>query len=188
MGVNSESSRPSVKKNYDFIYIGEIASSRRGFGRWITAFTEGALKDKTLLVVSKSYERIVVELSQYRNIQFIGPVPHNQVSELISSARFALNFIPDTEPFNCQTSTKMLEYAAAAVPVITTDYRWVRDFQKKHGGKFFYAAQDLSNFNWISITSFDYQFPDLRDFQWEKQIRNSGVLEFLQSRFTFLIT
>jgi glycosyltransferase involved in cell wall biosynthesis len=183
MGVNDEPTLTTESKEHDFIYVGEVGSLRHGFARWISAFTDGPLKGRSLLVVSKSYETLAARLNQYGNIHFVGPVPHAQVRKLISRARFALNFVPDIEPFNRQTSTKLLEYASAGVPIVTTDYKWVRDFQDSHGGEFFYVAPDLANFRWDSITSFSYQAPELADYRWETQIRRSGVLEFLQSRF-----
>ena len=89
----------------------------------------------------------------------------------------------DKEPFNEQTSTKLLEYAALKMPIITTDYKWIRNFQKENGGNFFYLEKDLSNFIWKNISQFNYSFPDLKEWTWEKQIRKSGVLEFLQTKF-----
>ena len=167
-----------VKKEYDFVYAGDI-SFKRGFDNLIKAFTKGDLINKSLLVVSKGYEQIAEELKEYSNIRFIGPVPNRQVASNILKAKFAINYVPNTEPYNEQTSTKFLEYCAAQVPVISTDYKWVRYFQNKNGGNFYYLSPDLSNFTWDSITNFDYQFPDLKDFSWEKQIKNSGILEFL---------
>lgn len=186
MGVEPRVHRVEVEKEFDFIYVGEIRSSRRKADRWIRAFTEGGLKGRTLLVVSKAYGRIAADLAGYRNVRFLGPVPHEQVFGLLEKARFALNFVPNREPFNRQTSTKLLEYSSAGIPVVTTDYPWVREFQRNYGGKFLHLKEDLSNLDWASVCGFDYEVPDVSQFQWDAQIRNSGIVEFLGRRFPLL--
>jgi hypothetical protein len=59
----------------------------------------------------------------------------------------------------------------------------VEEFEKNEGGRYFYLNNDLRNFNWENISAFSYEFPDLKEWTWDKQIRQSGVLEFLQSIF-----
>ena len=70
------------------------------------------------------------KFASFANIHFAGPVLHEDVPKYISKAKFAINFMVDEEPFNQQTSTKMIEYAALKIPVVTTDYAWARNFQK----------------------------------------------------------
>jgi hypothetical protein len=113
----------------------------------------------------------------------MGPVAPSEVRNYISSSKFAINYIPDIEPFNKQTSTKLLEYTACKVPVVSTRYQWVESFQQQFGGDYFYLNDDLSNFTWEEVTNFKYSFPDLSGWTWESQIRKSGILKFLSSRF-----
>ena len=141
------------------------------------------MKDHSLLILSNNYEDLKNKLKLHKNIFFAGPVKHKEVKTYIEKSRFALNFILDEEPFNQQTSTKFLEYAALKISVISTSYAWVKYFQQKYGGNYFYLNNDLSNFTWEKISDFSYSFPELNEWTWEKQIRRSGVLEFLQSKF-----
>ena len=71
--------------------------------------------------------------------------PGKRYRHYLSRARFALNYIPDEEPFNAQTSTKFLEYAAMRIPVITTNYFWISEFKERYGGNYFILKEDLSN-------------------------------------------
>jgi len=150
MGVYEEwlHDAPAVKE-YDLIYVGKV---RQGLDDLLEK-----LKERSVLVVSDK--------------------THDEVQQLIRKSRFGINFMPDIEPFNQQTSTKFLEYCACKVPVITSDYEWVRQFQKKHGGKYFYLKD---GFTWDEITNFQYEFPDLSEWTWEKQIERSGILQVLQ--------
>jgi hypothetical protein len=171
-------------KKFDFIYVGEMRS-RRLHGL-IKCFTVGAFSTKTILFLSKDYDRLSESLKQYTNIQFKGPVNRDEVGKYIRMSRFGINHIPDIEPFNQQTSTKFLEYAANKIPVVTTKYKWIENFQTKYGGNYFYLNDDLSNFTWEAVNQHQYAFPDLSEWTWDYQIRKSGVLELITSRFPAL--
>ncbi len=175
-----------TNKKYDFVYAGSVSAERR-IDKLIECFATGKLKGHSLLVLSKDYLDLKNEFMQFENIHFEGPVYHDEMPYNISKAKFAINFMVDKEPFNQQTSTKLIEYAALKIPVITTDYKWVRSFQKEKGGSFFYLEKNLENFSWENVSAFDYSFPDLKALTWEKQIRESGVIQFLQSKFPELI-
>jgi glycosyltransferase involved in cell wall biosynthesis len=173
---------PHQEKEYDFVYIGDLSPFRQP-ELLLDSFTTGNLQKRTLLVIGKDYHDLKEMYDRQRNIHFIGPVSYSEIPSYLEKARFGINFIVDKEPVNQQTSTKLLDYAACELPIVTTDYAWMRNFQKKNGGEYFYLSPDLSNFTWENVQSFQYSFPDLRDWTWEKQIRKSGVLEFLETKF-----
>jgi len=173
---------PVAEKKYDFVYLGAIDPKRKPDGLF-HQFTRGGLSNHSLLVISKSYNEIEKRLSPFSNIYFKGPVPPEEVYPLLSQAAYAINYIPDRTPFNKQTSAKLLDYLNGRIPVITTDYEWVRAFQKKYGGNYFFLKKDLSNFSMEEIRAFPYRFPDLNEWTWERQIRRSGILNFLESKF-----
>ncbi len=168
-------------KEYDFIYTGSAAADREP-EKLLNCFTRNDLQQRSLLFLSSHYERLQQRFGRYPNIIFKGPVPQPSVKDYILRSRFAINYVPDKEPYNRQTSTKILEYAALQVPIISTQYTWLRNWQRDRGGDFFLLNEDLSNLNWEAIHAARYSFPDLGPFTWEKQIRRSGILEFLQSR------
>ncbi|HWK03725.1 MAG TPA: glycosyltransferase [Puia sp.] len=172
-------------KSYDFIYVGTVDKTRK-LDKFFKHFISGPLRDHTLLVLSKDYQDLEKDLGYPGNIHFKGPVSPADVSGYILQASYGINFIPDRPPFNRQPSGKLLDYAACGTPVITTDYAWIHDFQKEAGGSYYYLRQDLSNFLWEEIVRFDYHSPDLTGWTWEEQIRQSGVLPFLQSKFAGL--
>ena len=183
MGIHDEwlHASPATEKEFDFIYVGETRNRR--IPELLNAFAKGSLKDHTLLLVTKDFDAIAQQYQAYPNIVFKGPVEHKDIVEWFSKARFGINFIPDEIPFNRQTSTKLLEYAACKLPIITTDYKWVRDFQQQYGGKYFFLDKDLSNFSWDNVQGFEYQFPDLAALTWEQQILGSGIAVFLEQHF-----
>lgn len=172
---------PKLTKEFDFIYIGDISVARR-MKELLQVFTS-ELSDRNILVLSHRYEDLSEQFKKHKNIIFKGPVQKDQVREYLLKSRFAFNYIPDISPFNRQTSTKLLEYVACKIPVVSTKYQWIEEFQSRQGGNYFYLDNDLKNLTWEAINNFDYEFPDLTEWTWEKQIRKSGVLEFIVANF-----
>jgi glycosyltransferase involved in cell wall biosynthesis len=169
-------------KLFDFIYTGSLDKARQ-IEKLIRCFTKRDMQAHSLLVIGTAYDALAEEFKAFSNIHFMGPLPHEAVPGHLETARFAINYMPDIAPFNQQTSTKILEYAALQIPVISSRYEWVQKFQLRQGGSFFYLEENLSNFTWKNISQYAYSFPDLQDWTWEKQVRKSGILEFLESRF-----
>jgi hypothetical protein len=170
------------ERDYDFVYTGDLSAARRPEGL-LNCFSTGAMNDKTLLLIGQEYEHLQALYAGYENIVFMGPLPHNIMDSYILRARFGINYIINAEPFNEQTSVKLLEFATLGLPVITTKYAWVERFQQQYGGNFFYLEPDCSNFTWEQVNNFSYVKPDMESFSWDRQIRKSGVLEFLESKF-----
>jgi len=185
MGISPEwvdKSDQSIEKKYDFIYTGDLSPKRKP-ERLLNCFTTGQLQNKTLLLLGRDFERLAAVYKPYHNIIFDGPVSHNQVKEYILQSSFGINYIPIEEPFTHQTSTKFLEFAACDIPIISSKYDWIENFQKENGGNYYYLNDDLSNLSLDSLKSFDFSSPRLDNWSWEKQIRSSGVLEFLMTKF-----
>ena len=170
-----------VQKEYDFIYTGSLAPQRK-MDVLFDLFCGKDLAERSLLVLSANFNEYAEKYRAHPNIRFEGPVSYRTVASYILKARFGLNFIPDREPYNRQSSTKFLEYAACGIPVITTSYEWIRSFQKEYGGAYFYLEKEASNFTWKQLQNFKFASPDLRSWTWEEQIRRSGVVEFLRQR------
>jgi glycosyltransferase involved in cell wall biosynthesis len=170
-----------IEKEFDFIYSGST-SKELNIQKLLNHFS-AQFKDKSILILSKNYQHLREKYKEQRNICFEGPVPQSQVPKYLLKSRFAINYKPNIEPHNRQTVTKLIEYAACKIPVITSDFAWVRQFHKQYGGEYFYLKDDLSNFTWKNINQFEYSFPDLSALTWESQIKKSGVLDFLSSKF-----
>jgi glycosyltransferase involved in cell wall biosynthesis len=172
-------------KQFDFIYVGSVDSQRQP-ERLLNRFTDERLKTHSIIILSSNYEQLAEKYKAYTNIHFAGPVPQAEVYKFIRQSRFGINYMRDVSPYNMQTSAKMIDYCACGVPVITTDYSWARQFENETGAAFFYLDKNLSNLNWTDICRYAYKIPAMTNWTWEKQIRKSGILSFLKSRFPSL--
>ena len=168
----------SDRKEYDFVYVGAVSKSRE-IDRLLAVMNEKKMGRLCLIgsVDPDLYER-------YRNNRdfiFTGKIPYAQVPEIASKAVYGINYIPDRYPYNLQTSTKLLEYLALGLRVLTTDYSWVRKFERIHGCSF-YKLRKTSDFDMRSISEFPhYCNLNTENFLWDKIIRESKIEEKLFS-------
>lgn len=174
---------PNAPKKYDFVYVGTVDKGRQ-IAPLFDCFVKGALQNRTLLVITRDYQGLDAQYKNAANITFKGPIPYSDTYACMQEARFGINYMPDVAPFNQQTSAKFLDYAACQLPIITSDYAWVRSFQHTYGGHYFYLQPNLQNFTWENVTGGRYMQPDLSSWTYEKQIVQSGVLDFLEAKFT----
>lgn len=179
--INASSVHKNFEKEFDFIYCGSTNYDLK-IEKLLNHFTT-ILKGKSILLLSKNYKHLIQKYKKAENILFAGPVPQSEVPSYLMKSRFAINYKPDIEPHNRQSVTKLIEYAASKIPVITSDFAWVRQFHQQYGGEYFYLKEDLSNFTWENINKFQYSFPDLSELTWESRIIKSGILEFLSIKF-----
>lgn len=171
----------NAEKEYDFVYTGSVKADRN-IADLVNRFLQPDMAGKTLLILSRDYQYLANEYSHNSNIIFKGPVGRAELAQYLNRSRFAINYIPDREPFNRQTSTKFLEYQQFGLPVITTDYPWLQDFEKKYGGSFFKIDASLKKLNWQELLRFPFRPADLRSWNWEKKIEESGVVDWLEKR------
>ena len=61
-----------------------------------------------------------------------GRIAQDQVPAQLLRARAGLNLMPERLPLAMQTSTKVLEYLAVGLPVLSNDYAWARAVATQH--------------------------------------------------------
>lgn len=162
--------RDSIKE-YDFVYVGAISRSR-SIETMLDKFVQ--VQPGTMCLIGSYDPEIYSRFAKYSFLTFTGKVPYSKVPEIASKARYGLNYIPNRMPFNIQTSTKLLEYLAMGLKVITTDYEWVNSFEKESGYRFFRFSD--SEINREELNKFDFvQGFDVSHFRWERILNNSGI-------------
>jgi len=164
-----------AEKKYDFVYLGAITHERK-IPNLFDKF-KNDLKDYSLLVVGGVPDDIYSKYKDVLNIKFAGKVDYTEVPSIISQAKYAINMIPDIYPFNVQTSTKLLEYCALNLKVITTDYKWVNTFEKKHAAKFYKIDENFLNLNMEEIEKFNFIIPEVCDLKWNQLFYNLNLIQ-----------
>ena len=150
---------------FDLVYLGEMGRllpfvpmlhSIHGAGR-------------RLLLVGEVPEALQALLPE--SVHCVGRVPHAQVPLQLRRARYGLNLVSNITPYNQQTSTKLLEYCAVGLPVVSNDYAWVRYFAAEHQGNFLLLRDEpeswQTNFG-EALDAFPYTVPQIDGLAWSQ--------------------
>ena len=177
MGIDESFMNISNKnKEYDFLYVGSICKGR-GMDLFLNEFIQSS--PGKICLVGNVDNDIYNTYKKNKNIIFTGKVSYLEVPQIASKAIYGINYIPNKYPFNIQTSTKLLEYLALGLKVITTDYKWVRQFEEKHGCSFYKLKNNIKiNMDEVYKYNFISNF-NSEDFLWENIIKKSRVNEIL---------
>ena len=177
MGIDSQFFLPRAKAEYDFIYVGSM-DRVSVIVPFLTYFAK-AMPDKAILLVGRAGDALRETFKNLSNIVFHGPAPYAEIPALLSKARYGLNLMPDVYPFNVQTSTKLLEYCAAGLPIVSSKYAWSEKFANGRGANILWLEKDFANLTGPALERFDFKTPDVRDLEWDAVIKASGVFDFL---------
>ncbi|MFZ3218968.1 MAG: glycosyltransferase [Rhodoferax sp.] len=179
MGVAPEFFNPPLKPvepEFDFVYLGDM----RRLSHFLPVFEALAQLGRTVLLIGQVPDDLKSRFQRHTNLIFSGRVPHQQVPAQLRRARYGLNLIPDQVPFTYLTSTKLLEYCAVGLPVVSTDYAWVRQFEKLHGARFSYLPcyADADIYRTLLGLALDQQLlltPDVRSLSWSSLLSKMHV-------------
>jgi len=122
---------------YDFVYLGDMHRLAR-FRPLLRGLEQAG---RSLLLIGDVPEDLQNWLGARPFATLAGRIPHSDVAALLTRARYGLNLVPDKAPYHQQTSTKLLEYCAVGLPVVSTDYAWVRRFEQAVRARFVYVPE-----------------------------------------------
>lgn len=137
MGANPAmlAARQSLSKTFDVVYAGSF-NGRHGLVPCLTALAQAGAK---VGVAGDPAPEHLAELGTAAGIEFVGRLAQEDVPQFLSAGRFGLNFVPDRYPLNQQTSTKVIEYLVAGLPIISNSYRWMDDHARIAGYEYLRA-------------------------------------------------
>lgn len=172
----------NTKKEYDFVYVGSICKERE-VDRLLTNFTERP--NGKLCLIGNVEDDIYNKYKNNCDIIFTGKVPYSEVPRIASKAIYGINYIPDKYPFNIQTSTKLLEYLALGLKVITTDYLWVRQFEESSQCSFYKLDSHYSNFDIEEMKKYKFKIRfNAEDYLWDRIIEKSRIMQKIIDKYS----
>lgn len=170
MGVAVNFMQPlSTKKTLDLIYTGSMARSRqldKALDKIVAVKPDVKLD---LYGIPETY--LQRRYAAYPAIAFRGPVDYNDMPRLLHKAHFGLNYVPNVYPYNLQTSTKLLEYAACGLPVIGNKTAWVNTFLEQQTLQY-YDIEQLGSWPDNSVVAPGTLLS--KDWQWQARIASAG--------------
>lgn len=165
---------------YDFVYLGEM-SRLNVFKHAIDAIVQS---HRTLLLIGEVPENWFSSDRQRRQIGTTGRIRHQEVRAQLARARCGLNLVPPIAPYTEQTSTKLLEYCAAGLPVASIEYPWAKRFELLSGGRFFWLPQSSRVSVWVNaineqLPAHNFVVPELQHLNWEAQLSHMSIWQIL---------
>lgn len=171
-----EAEKSSKKKEYDFVYIGSFEKNRK-LKPLIFSFLRNFSEDYNFLLIGKIPDWLK-NLDSHR-LKLVESIPYWEIPNWLHKSEYGINYIIDKYPFNRLTSTKLLEYCAADLKIVSTSYLWVNNFEKKYGGHFYKIKEDGSNFHPEKLKDFQFSTPDLSDLSWDSIFSSNDFQKLL---------
>lgn len=143
MGVSSTFLTPPAIQGaaeFDMVYLGDMVRLQH----FLPVFEGLEQAGMRTLLIGSMPASLQRQFQAFKHITVTGKVPHHKVPAQLRRARCALNLVPDQIPYSEQTSTKLLEYCAIGLPVISTNYRWVRKFAASNKAAIAYLPDQTS--------------------------------------------
>ena len=164
---------------FDLVYLGEMRRLLH-FVPLLQTLGQAGLK---LLLVGDVPPDLQAHLAALGHIQSTGRVPQDQVPAQLLRARAGLNLMPDVLPLAEQTSTKLLEYLALGLPVISNPYAWAQRTALAHAGRVQLLGLQASPAQWqaavqgLPMRQTDRQH--LQSLRWSHQLQALPVWDAL---------
>lgn len=165
-------------KQFDFVYVGQI-NRRRRISNFLVGFVQ-QVPEMSLALIGHACPNVKSNFARWPNIHFLGPVQQNEIPDLLAQCKYAVNYVPDVYPYNIQTSTKLLEYIVLGLPVVTTDYAWVRKFEEDLGVSLPKIGERCEGLRRL-IESGEIKpvMVDVTRWRWDKVLEESGFYAFV---------
>jgi glycosyltransferase involved in cell wall biosynthesis len=173
--------RTPVPPRHDFVYVGDV-SRERGAERMIERFLARYGSRRSLLLVGAWEPAIHARFAGHPNLRFTGRVPQTRVFELVQHAAIALCFVPNRYPYQLQTPTKLLEYAALGKPIIANELASTRAMIERLGLRVrLMPDYDLPPEAELAGLR-DNRHLDPATLSWDQAIRVSGLADWFPPR------
>ncbi len=130
MGVPADflQAHSALEPEFDLVYLGEMGRLL-ACTRALQALRQAGL---SLLLVGEVPPALQALLQDWPQVQRTGRLPQSEVPAQLLRARAGLNLMPDRRPLTEQTSTKVLEYLAVGLPVLSNRYAWAERIAAEH--------------------------------------------------------
>jgi Glycosyl transferases group 1 len=173
---------PSTSESeFDLVYLG-VMSRLNAFWNTLQSIDQAGL---SLLLIGDVPVELQAKLDTLKNIQCTGRIAQTEVPSQLMRAKAGLNLMPPIQPLIGQTSTKMLEYLATGLPVISNDYEWARHASLQHPNRIQFIRIPSSPVQWRQIAekvpAKQTDRTHLNYMNWAQQLQNLPVWKLLPS-------
>jgi hypothetical protein len=152
-----------IKKTNSIVYAGSVLT-RPGLDRCLLQLCKLKIK---IVVAGEVNSRFIEKFKKFKNIKFTGVLNQSSLIKLYRQSTYGLNFIPNIFPWKYQNSLKLLEYCASNLKIVTNEYYFVRNFEKKNLARFL----RIDNLNTYKLSNFNFIIPNVKKYEWQNLLR-----------------
>lgn len=163
--------RADKEVQFDLIYVGAMDKSRE-IDKDLKKIIHFMPEIKIVLVGQPDPYIIKAMEKQSANLTFVGRVSPTEVIQYMEKSAAALNSIPCRKPYSAQTSTKLIEYLSAGLPIITSPSAWSVDHLKQNRVPYVTVSEYIAGKQPKSYTPVKSQ-------SWEEYLQSTGIGEYL---------
>lgn len=165
--------------SFDLVYLGEMSRLLQ-FMPALRAIGQAGLRLLLIGQVPPALQRLI---EQESHIYTTGRIAQDEVPAQLLRAAAGLNLVPDVLPLSHQTSTKMLEYLAVGLPVISNPSPWAIQMAAQHPGRITLAPDLTTPQAWQQAMRLQPgHLSDRQHLQhlcWDAQLRNMPLWQAL---------
>jgi glycosyltransferase involved in cell wall biosynthesis len=161
---------------YDVVYAGSI-SGRPGLLETILTLARSGL---SVGVAGNATREVAARMAHEPGVEFVGLIAIDDVPEFVAMGRCGLNYCPDVYPLNRQTSTKVVEYLVAGVPIISNTYSWIDEHAGEHGYSYVPIDRVARRSDIDRLEGGTLSREAAERFTWGRVLEDSDFVAFLQ--------
>lgn len=158
----------------DWLYAGSVHSAR-GLDVFLRKWS-GILERPILHLVGTAEPKLVTKYGAVPGIIFHGSLSREKILDVARLCGTGLNLVPNQWPYQGQTCTKVLEYVALGLRIVSSRTLWMEQFV---------ASKKLQIF-WLDSSSeladafnTEYRNGDVSDLEWGRVLDASGIMHQL---------
>jgi len=156
----------------DLVYLGEMSRLMQ-FVPTLQAIDQAGLR---LLLIGQIPPQLQTVIDRLQNVQTTGRIPQDEVPVQLLRARAGVNLVPNVLPLSAQTSTKLLEYLAVGLPVISSPSAWAQHMATQYPDRVTVLTSTDSPTAWqhalAEQPATDVSRPHLQHLSWDAQLKD----------------
>jgi len=163
---------------YRFGYVGEI-SRDRGVDRMLAAYLNSRHANERFLLIGRAETDILKRFSHYPQFEFTGKLSQVELFRRMQEVEFAVSVLPNRRPYQFQTATKLLEYAALGKKILANPCDSMLRTAKCYQMNVTWTGDFIFDQIPALDSVLDNQSFDASPLQWRRLMQTSGLLDFL---------
>lgn len=181
MGASPEliSAREASERPYDVVYCGSI-TGRQGLIQMIKKLS---LLGYRTAIAGNATAKEARFLSSIQGVKFFGLLSHTEVPQFLSQGSLGLHFCPDKYPFKYEFGSKVVEYLAAGLPVVSNKYHWIDQHSSQEG----YSYLDIKTLEGVDKIAIPpnavIPVNRARNFTWPEVLERAQFVRFVEEVF-----